>query len=74
MATPIQFIIDNEGHKKSVIVPFEQWEELNKKYEKLSNKVQILTGIQDALKEVEQARKSGKKLQTLTDFLDESRD
>jgi len=73
MAT-IQFIIDNEGHKKSVIVPFKQWEDLNQQYEKLSAKVQILTGIQEAMKEVENARKTGKKLQTLTDFLNESRD
>ncbi len=74
MATPIQFIIDNEGHKKSVIVPYKQWEELNQRYEKLNNKVQILTGVQEAMKEVTHARKTGKKLQTLTDFLNENRD
>lgn len=74
MATPLQFIIDNEGHKKSVVVPYEKWKELNQRYEELYSKVQILTGIQEARKEVEQAHKSGKKLQTLTDFLHESRD
>lgn len=74
MATPIQFIIDDEGHKKSVIVPYKQWEELNQRYEKLNNKVQVLTGVQEAMKEVAQARKTGKKLQTLTDFLNENRD
>lgn len=74
MATPIQFIIDNEGHKKSVIVPFKYWEELNQRYEKLNNKVQILTGIQEAMKEVANAHKTGEKLKALTDFLNESRD
>ena len=74
MATSVQFVIDNKGHKKSVIVPYKEWEELNQKYEKLNNKVQILTGIQDALKEVDQAKKTGKKLPTLTDFLNENRD
>ncbi|MDB5263477.1 MAG: hypothetical protein JWQ14_2760 [Adhaeribacter sp.] len=74
MATPIQFIIDHEGNKKSVIVPFEQWQALNRRYEKLNNKVQILTGIQEAMKEVDYARKTGRKLQSLTDFLNESRD
>ena len=74
MATPIQFIVDQEGHKKSVIVPYKQWEDLNQRYEKLHNKIKILTGIQDAMNEVEQARKTGKKLQKLTDFLNESRD
>ncbi len=74
MATSIQYIIDNDGHKKSVIVPFKQWEEMNQRYQKLNNKVQILTGITEAMKEVKQSRKSGKKLQTLRNFLDESRD
>ena len=74
MATPIQFIVDQEGHKKSVIVPYKQWEEMNLRYEKLQNKVQVLTGIKDALKEVAEARKTGKKLPTLTEFLNESRD
>jgi len=36
--------------------------------------VQILTGIQEAMKKVAHTRKTGKKLQTLSDFLDESRD
>jgi len=74
MATPIQYIIDNDGHTKSVIVPFKQWEELNQRYERLNNKVQVLTGLQQAIKEVKNARKTGKKLQTLADFLNESRD
>jgi len=74
MSTSIQYIIDNDGHKKSVIVPFKQWEELNQRYEKLSNKVQILTGLQQAIKEVKNSRKTGEKLQTLADFLNESRD
>ncbi|GAA4439090.1 hypothetical protein GCM10023188_35150 [Pontibacter saemangeumensis] len=74
MATPIQFIVDNEGHKKSVIVPYKQWEELNQRYEKLNNKVHILTGIKEALEEVAHSRKTGKKLQTLSDFLNENRD
>lgn len=74
MATQIQYIIGNDSQKKSVIVPVKQWEDLNEKYEKLAKKVEILTGLHDAVQEVKQARKSGKKLQSLADFLDESRD
>ncbi|MBF9252437.1 hypothetical protein I2I11_03950 [Pontibacter sp. 172403-2] len=73
MTAPIQYIIDNDGHKKSVVIPFEQWEELNQRYEKLNNKVQVLTGIAKAVKEVKKAREMGKPLQTLADFLNESR-
>ena len=74
MATQIQYIIGNDGQKKSVIVPVKQWEDLNQKYEKLAKKVEILTGLQESIQEVKQARKSSKKLQTLADFLDENRD
>ena len=74
MATPLQYIIDDEGQKTSVVVPVKKWKELNQRYEQLFNKVQILTGIQEARKEVAQARKTGKELQTLADFLNESRD
>lgn len=74
MATPLQYIIDDEGHKTSVVVPVKKWKELNQRYEQLFNKVKILTGIQEARKEVAEARKTGKDLQTLTDFLNESRD
>ena len=74
MATPLQYIVDDKGQKTSVVVPFKKWKELNQRYEQLYNKVQILTGIQEARKEVAQARKTGKELQTLTDFLHESRD
>jgi hypothetical protein len=73
MATPLQIITDQEGHKKSVIVPYKQWKELNRRYEQLNNKVKILTGIQDAMKEVGQTHKTGKKLPMLTDFLNKSR-
>jgi len=74
MAAPIQYIIDNDGHKKSVVIPFEQWEEITQRYERLHNKVQVLTGITKAIKEVKKARETGKPLQTLADFLHESRD
>ncbi|WP_187263074.1 hypothetical protein [Pontibacter beigongshangensis] len=74
MATQIQYITDQNGQKKSVIVPVKQWEEINQRYEKLSNKVRILTGVTEAIKEVKQVRKTGKEMQTLADFLNESRD
>jgi hypothetical protein len=58
--------------KTSVLVPLKTWEKINQDYSKLQNKLKILTGIKDGLTEVEDAKKSGKKLQTLKDFLRES--
>lgn len=52
-----------------MLVPIQVWEDLNANYQKLQKKLDVLQNIQDGLKEVKQARKSGRKLQTLKDFL-----
>ena len=72
MADALKYIIDENGAKTSVLVPIKTWEKINNEYTLLQNKLKVLTGIKDGLKEVEQARKSGKKLQTLKEFLGES--
>ena len=73
MITNIQYVVDSSGSKVSVILPFLEWEQLNSKYQKLQNKLDILQGIQDSMTEIKEAKNSGEKLQTLTDFLNESR-
>lgn len=65
----VKYIVDDSGEKTSVVIPVSEWNTLNERYEKLQNKLRILTGLKDAFKEVSKARKSGKKLEKLTDFL-----
>ena len=65
-------MIDEKGEKTSVLVPLKTWERMNQEYNKLQNKLKVLTGIKEGINEVKEARKSGKKLQTLKDFLRES--
>ena len=72
MEKALPYVIDEKGNKSSVLVSISTWDDLNGKYNKLLKKVQILTGIKKGLNEVIEARKSGKKLQTLKDFLDEN--
>ena len=72
MATTLKYIIDDSGHKQSVLVPLNKWEELNENYTKLLNKVRVMTDIKKGLTEIKEAKKSGKKLQTLKSFLNES--
>jgi hypothetical protein len=69
MPEPLKYIVDEQGRKTTVLVPVELWETLNNDYGMLQKKLQILSGIQNGLKEVKEARKTGKKLQTLKDFL-----
>jgi hypothetical protein len=69
MHNALKYIVDESGHKTSVLVPVKVWEDLNANYQKLQNKLNVLGGIQEGLKEVQVARKTGRKLQTLKDFL-----
>lgn len=69
MPDALRYIVDNSGHKTSVLVPVKVWEDLNNNYQRLQKKLTILNGISEGLNEVRQANKTGKKLQTLKDFL-----
>ena len=72
MEKAVQYLVDGNGNKSSVLIPVPVWNDMNDKYSKLLKKVRVLTGIQNGLKEVADAKKSGKKLQSLNDFLNES--
>jgi hypothetical protein len=72
MTSALKYMVDENGQKTSVLVPLKTWEKINQDYYKLQNKLNVLTGIKDGLNEVRDANKSGKKLQTLKDFLRES--
>lgn len=72
MAGALKYMIDENGEKTSVLVPIRTWEKINQEYTKLQNKLKVFTGINQGLSELKEARKSGKKLQTLKDFLRES--
>ena len=69
MPGALKYIVDENGQKTSVLVPVKVWEDLNNNYQKLQNKLNVFNNIQAGLKEVQTARKNGKKLQTLKDFL-----
>ena len=72
MANTLKYMVDEKGDKTSVLVPLKTWEKINNDYTKLQNKLKVLTGIKDAFIEVKEAKKTGRKLQTLKDFLRES--
>lgn len=72
MAEALKYMIDENGDRTSVLVPIRTWEKINQEYAKLQNKLTVFTGINEGLAEIKEAKKSGKKLQTLKDFLRES--
>ena len=65
-------MIDEKGQKTSVLVPLNTWTKINDDFSKLQNKLKVLLGIKSAFNEVKLSKKTGKKLQTLKDFLRES--
>jgi len=64
-------MVNEKGSRTSVIVPIKKWEKLNDDYQKLQDKVKIFTGLTNAINEVYEVKRRGKKLQTLKDFLNE---
>lgn len=68
----VQYIVNEKGKQTAVVVPIEEWKELKAKHEKLLNKIEVLAGLQDALKEVQEIKQGRrKKGRTLGEFLNE---
>lgn len=73
MANEIQYYTDSKGNKISVIVSFEEWQKLNARLAALENKLKVFKSVREGIKEVKEARKTNQKLQTLSEFINESR-
>jgi hypothetical protein len=72
----VQYITDESGKQKAVIIPIEEWNKFKIDYEKIAshqkNKQLVLNGIKEAFKEVEEIKKGKrKKGKTLSEFLNE---
>jgi len=73
MPNTVTYMVDEKGAKTAVLVPLKVWERINNDYLKLQNKIKVFKGIKNSLEEVKDAQKNGKELQTLNDFLCESK-
>ena len=69
MPAALKYVVDESGQKTSVLVPVKVWEDMTTNYQKLQHKLSVMNSIHQGLKEVKAAKKTGKKLQTLKDFL-----
>ena len=72
MSTALKYMINEKGDKTSVLVPFKTWEKMNQDFIKLQNKLKVFADLKEGFNEVKEASTSGKKLQTLKEFLSES--
>lgn len=71
MTLRIEYITDKNGHQKSVVIPHSQWLLYQAEQTKLKNKLDILLGIRDAMKEVHRIQSGKKKGKSLRSFLNE---
>ena len=69
MPDALKYIVNERGQKTAVLVRVKVWENLNENYQKLQNKLTVFSSIRDGLKEVRQAKETGRNLSTLKDFL-----
>jgi hypothetical protein len=68
----INYVIDEKGNHSAVIVPIRQWENFMSRFSKMKNKLEVLTGLEEAVDEVNSIKKGKKQPKSLTDFLDEN--
>ena len=72
MSDTLKYMVDENGEKTSVLVPIKTWDKINDDYQKLRRKLNFIVGLKEGINEVKEAKKSGKQLQTLKEFLSES--
>ncbi len=56
----INYIIDKDGNQSAVVVPIRQWKNFMDKVSKMKKKLEILTGIENAVEEVNQFKEGTK--------------
>ena len=67
----LQYITNDKGAPQAVVIPHKEWDLFQKEYNKLKKKLDILLGIENALKEVELIQSGKKKGKSLATFIDE---
>lgn len=67
----LNYLTDASGNQVAVQIAMEEWLAFQQEYQELKRKLEIMQGIKEALEEVQSARKEGRKLQSLSEFLNE---
>ncbi len=73
MQSRVQVYVDESGNKSSILMPYDDWTKLNTRIKRLENKLKVFSDIRDGIQEVNRSRQTGKKLRSLSEFINESR-
>ena len=71
MTLHLEYITDRSGKAKSVVIPRKEWDFIQNDYMQVKNKLAVLLGLRDAMKEVREIQSGKKKAKSLSDFLNE---
>jgi hypothetical protein len=63
----VQYLTDKKGHRKSVVIPYGEWEKLLKEMEKQ----RVLLGLKSAISDVREMTSGKKSMKTMEKLLDE---
>ncbi len=68
----VSYVSDVKGNQTAVIIAIDEWQRLLEKQKKLKAKLDVLTGLQEAVHEVNLIKGKKSKKRTLREFLDEN--
>jgi hypothetical protein len=64
----VSYITDRFGKQSALIVPIAEWEEIMESQAKMKRKLEILTGLKEAVQEVNLVKEGKHKLKILKEF------
>jgi hypothetical protein len=67
----VEYIIDESGNQKSVLININDWKKFNQKYKELQNKLKMLNSLEKAVDEVEELKSGKKPKKSMKDLLNE---
>lgn len=68
----VNYITDRYGKQSAVVVPIDEWNNFLDRFSKMKKKLEILTGLEEAVEEVNLVNKGTLTPKSLKEFLDEN--
>ena len=68
----VSYVSDIKGNQTAVIIAIEEWEKIIKKQKRMKAKLDVLTGLHEAINEVNLIKKGKLKKKPLREFLNEN--
>ncbi len=71
MKVDLQYVSDQNGQTRAIIMPLAEWEKIVQKMKRYEQALRLKEDLKEAIAEVKSLKKRKEKKQTLNDFLHE---